>query len=136
MNNYKMAHEGEFGGGPTQEEIDKKEKISQQRYVEKSKTFGDTRSEKEILESLKALRLVINDYNRDIIAKYRDEDVINLPESFNSDELEWLEKIKAISPVFYEYYINECKNDPTLLTTENKDRKYVIHNLFNHFFNE
>ena len=130
MNNYKMAHEGEFGGGPTQEEIDNKEKLSQQRYVEKSEAFGDTRSDKEILENLKTLRSIIDDYVREVVLY---GDGVSLPENY---EAQWLEKIKVVSPVFYEYYNNECKNDPAWLSAENEGRKCIIHNLFNKFFYE
>lgn len=114
----------------TQEEINNEEKLSQQRYLEKSKAFGDTRSEEEILESLKTLHSIVDEYDKDVISH---GDGVSLPENYES---QWLERIKGVSPVFYEYYANECKNDPTLLSAEDKGRKFVIHNLFNRFLHE
>lgn len=124
----------EYGGDRTQEEISSEEKVSKERFVEKSKAFGDIRSKGEILESLKALYSAVNEYVKDIHSKYEGE--TRLSESFKSDESQWLEKIKSISLAFYEYYITECKNDPLLLSLNNPGRKYLIQNLFNRFIHE
>ena len=70
------------------------------------------------------------DYVREVVLY---GDGVSLPENY---EAQWLEKIKVVSPVFYEYYNNECKNDPAWLSAENKGRKCIIHNLFNKFFYE
>lgn len=125
-----IPNENDTRDNRTQEEINAVEKIAQQRYIDKCKTFGDNRSEKEILRNLKTLRTIINDYVRDV-ASYGNG--VNLPENYES---QWLEKIKSASPVFYEYCTKEIKKDPTLLNTKNIERKFVIHNLFNRFLHE
>jgi len=136
MNNYERMSKEEaesHDNEPSQEEIDLKEKEAKTRYVEKSRAFGDTRSEEEILESLKALRSVVKARMDDVYNKYFKKDE-QIPESY--DDSQWLEKIKAISPVFYEYYTTECANDPFWLSAENKGRKHLIHNLFLRFIQE
>jgi hypothetical protein len=134
MNNYERISKEQavsYDNEPTQEEIDLRETEAKKRYVEKSKTFGDTRSEEEFLGSLKELRSVVDARLNDVYTKYKDEP---LPGSY--DESQWLEKIKTTSPVFYEYYTTECQNDPYLLSGENKSRKFLINNLFVKFMSE